>query len=106
MQFSITRLEEYTDRTFIRIDTDKPVWAEKFVPKGEDIKAAVADMIAELEERYAEYVEPERPVIREETARKELKKSITKKELENARKRRDERRQNERDEEPIDGERL
>ncbi len=100
MQFSITRLEEYTDRTFIRIDTDKPVWAEKSVSKDEDIKIAIADMIAELEERYAEYVEPERPVTKEETARKELKKSITKKELENARKRRDEKRQND---EPVDG---
>ena len=100
MEYNITRLEEYTDRTFIRIDTDKPVWAEKIVPKDEDIKAAVADMVAELEERYAEYVEPERPVTKEETARINLKKTITKEELENARKRRDEKRQND---EPVDG---
>jgi len=77
MQYNITRLETYSDKTFVRIDTDKPVYIEKFILAGDSVEDAIADMIVELQDRYDSYVAPEAPVIASDEDRAALQASIT-----------------------------
>jgi len=74
---TITRLETYSDKTFVRIDTDKPVYAERFIPIDEVLEDAVADMIVSLQDQYDNYVAPEAPTIASDDDREKLQTSIT-----------------------------
>lgn len=76
MNYTITRLEEASDNTFVRIDCDKPVYVERFIKKDKNIKDEVEDMVAELEIKYDAYVAPETPVAKEVEERQTVKESL------------------------------
>ncbi len=86
MEYNITRLEEYTDRTFVRVDAPN-VNVERWVQKDEDLDKAIAEMVVQLQARFDDYVAPEAPTIRPVEDREAIKAKVTSKALTDARKR-------------------
>ena len=75
-QYKITKQEETAANTFIRIDADKPLYIERFIPNNKNLRDEIEDMVAELSIRYDEYVTPEVPVSKPEEDRETLKGTI------------------------------
>jgi len=76
MEYKISRQEEYTTNTFIRIDTDKPVYIERFIPKDKVLRDEIESMVAELEISYDAYVAPEVAVSKTNEEKVILKTSV------------------------------
>jgi len=83
MEYKITRMEEYSDKTFVRVDAPN-VNVERWVQAGEDLVVVLSDMIAELKERFDAYVEPERPVIKSASEIEGVLSSVSEKSIDDA----------------------
>ncbi len=74
--YTISRQEETSTNTFIRIDTDKPVYIERFIPKDKVLRDEIEKMVAELEISYDAYIAPEVAVFKTPTEMTALKATI------------------------------
>ncbi len=76
VNYTISRFEGSSTNTFIRIDTDKPVYIERFIPKDKVLRDEIESMIAELEISCDAYVAPEVAVAKTEVERETLKATV------------------------------
>ncbi len=76
ISYNISRQEETSTNTFIRIDTDKPVHIERFIPNDKVLRDEIESMVAELEISYDAYVAPEVAVSKTQQENDTLETSI------------------------------